>query len=169
MNLDGSNRTRLTKNQRARYSYPEWSPHGTSIAFVSDSEDGAAIHVTNVDGTNQRRLTNPADVIRGLAWSPDGKKIAFAWASERGHSEIYVIDAGGANAKRLTSNKSRGSDHPTWSPDGSKIAYVSGQIVGQGEIYLMNPDGSNSFPLSDDPKQPSSSVGNVRWSPSPRK
>jgi Tol biopolymer transport system component len=50
-------------------------------------------------------------------WSPDGRKIAFHGnANESGSNpnfEIYVMDAGGDNVVRLTTNDSFDA-HPNW-------------------------------------------------------
>jgi TolB protein len=55
------------------------------------------------------------------AWSPDGKKIAFA-RLVGGHPQIFVMNANGGGVRALTHGA---PDHldPTWSPDGKTIAY----------------------------------------------
>jgi TolB protein len=63
-----------------------------------------------------------------------------------GDIEVYVMDADGKNAARLTN--SPGFDgYPSWSPDGSKIAFISGRDD-NAEIYLMNSDGSDQTNLT---------------------
>jgi Tol biopolymer transport system component len=55
------------------------------------------------------------------AWSPDGKRIAFA-SNRDGAYEIYVMNADGGNRRRLTRTPRRkSSDSPDWSPDGRRI------------------------------------------------
>jgi Tol biopolymer transport system component len=80
------------------------------------------------------------------SWSPDGQRIAFT-SDRDGNSEIYVMDADGANPTRLTINAAR--DYaPTWSPDGTKLAFASTR-TGAGDIYSMNADGSGEIRLTN--------------------
>ena len=53
-----------------------------------------------------RNLTRLTDGVwdKEPAWSPDGRKIAFAGYPEELNFEIYVIDADGTNRTRLTHN-----------------------------------------------------------------
>ena len=44
-----------------------------------------------------RNATDPA-------WSPDGTKIAFVRRLAHGNAEIFVADANGTHARRLTTN-----------------------------------------------------------------
>jgi Tol biopolymer transport system component len=64
------------------------------------------------------------------AWSPDGRRIAFARACSRsqpgGDLDLYVVGADGTGLRRLVHTRTN-EEWPTWSPDGSKIAFVSGE------------------------------------------
>jgi Tol biopolymer transport system component len=158
MNPDGTEQRRLT-NTPEDESSPAWSPEGEKIVYVTDVIDGnETIHVMNADGSGQRILG--ASVLQRLlgirgaeepAWSPEGKKIAFASYAGRNNSEIYIMNSDGTGRTRLTDIP--GHDHwpPTWSPDGGRIAFTSDGVEEVGEIYVMNSDGSGLTKLTDDP------------------
>ena len=59
---------------------PAWSPDDTRIAFADD--DGR-VRVVAPDGSDQLTLIRlPGAEISGLAWSPDGRQLAFTAQKE---------------------------------------------------------------------------------------
>jgi Tol biopolymer transport system component len=151
MNADGSGRKQLAEGNG-----PSWSPDAARIVYtVYPANEEGSLFVMNADGSRQRDLKpsvlekvfalGPAD--EEPAWSPDGKKIAFASEDD---GEIYAMNVDGSGRTRLTDIP--GYDHwpPTWSPDGTRIAFTS-EDKEEAEIYVMNSDGSGLTRLSDDP------------------
>jgi hypothetical protein len=65
------------------------------------------------------------------------------------NTEIYVMNADGANQTRLTNNMKH-DYRASFSPDGSKIAFGSDRD-GNFEIYVMNADGTNQTRLTNNP------------------
>src|SRR5215213_8220517 len=125
------------------------------IAFQTDRDGDFEIYAMGPrgelgkHGTKAKKLTNNTDADVTPAWSPNGKKIAFASARDDDH-EIYVMNADGSNQTRLTTVA--GLDQlPTWSPDGSKIAFESNRDVGAPyfEIYVMDANGANPTRLTN--------------------
>jgi hypothetical protein len=82
--------------------------------------DGRLVTV-NADGTGLRTLWTPttSGEITGLAWSPDGNRLAFSHAGR-----IISFDVTAGRGLSLTDG---GSDlHPGWSADGRRIGFLRG-------------------------------------------
>src|SRR4030081_3789859 len=76
--IDGANPRRLTwTGDRNRE--PRWSPDGRWIAFVSDRVKGSSgVFVLPLDGPGEaRELVHQRTSVGALAWSPDGRSIAY--------------------------------------------------------------------------------------------
>jgi TolB protein len=138
MNPDGSGITPLTSNSVGD-SDPCWSPDGSKIVYSSGDASSSAIWVMNVDSSNQKQLTTPADDNYDVepAWSPDGNKIAFIRQFTGGAAFVYylyVMGADGSNPTRLLPAE-YDVHHPSWSPDGTKL------LVGiDPDLALVNPN-----------------------------
>ena len=60
-------------------SSPRWSPSGDRVAYIASSgDDGAEIFVRWMDTGQTARLTQLNQSPGGLAWSPDGSRLAFS-------------------------------------------------------------------------------------------
>jgi len=128
---------------------------GGVITFASDRDGRLAIHVMNADGSDQRRLTDFADMEAYPDWSPDGKQIAFHAHHGSRIWSIHVMNADGSNRRRLTDSETRDAA-PVWSPDGTQIVFSR-----DGDVWVMNVDGSDQRQLTTDP-----AGGNFAdWSP----
>ena len=130
------------------------------ILFTSQRSGAGDIYAVGRDGSGLTQLTTSSAVDTEPAWSPDGRKIAFA--SRRGDGidlDIFVMDADGSNVVRLTN--ARGDDTaPAWSPDGSRIAFQSFRDRNV-ELYVMSSTGASPLRLTNN----SMLDTNPTWSP----
>ena len=168
MNLDGSEKLRLTENPLID-NYPVWSPDETRIAFISHPTElfpertGGRLYTMAPDGTDVRLLTPSLDnvALYPPAWSPDGRRIAFTtmnsdWPDWSYRRALYAVRADGSGLIKVAENLSVSS--PMWSPNGSELAFA---MSGEGEagIYAARPDGSGLRLIVP------GKASLVRWSP----
>ena len=85
-------------------------------------------------GGKPRPLTSDNFYKQSPAWSPDGKKIAFA-SDKAGTADIYTLDLATMAEKRITRFDDSAELRPVWSPDGTRIAF---QRQG-GATYIADP------------------------------
>jgi hypothetical protein len=82
------------------------------------------------------------------AYSPDRTKLVFA--SDRGGSyDLYVADADGRNAVRLTTDPAPESE-PAWSPDGRRIIFAATR-AGSRQLYVISSAGGEARQLTSLP------------------
>ena len=109
VDANGNNLRSLTKSRIDGNRFPVWSPDGATIAFVSDRDGQIDIYLMTADGKNPRNLTFDLREEDRPSWSPDGKRVVFGAyqrnpQGNRAESEVFVMDADGANRVNLTQN-----------------------------------------------------------------
>jgi dipeptidyl aminopeptidase/acylaminoacyl peptidase len=111
------------------------SPDGKKVAWVEvqKDKDGAEtgkhdIYMADLQSGKPIRVTAGAPPTHfdehDLAWSPDGKQLAFlSDAAKTGQLQLYVSAGSGSAPRKLTNAKGLLAA-PQWSPDGKSIALL---------------------------------------------
>jgi len=76
VNADGTN-NRPLRSEAKNFMSPRWSPDGTRLAYVSAAEGSPQLYVRWIDTGQTALLTNLVQAPNAIAWSADGKSIAF--------------------------------------------------------------------------------------------
>jgi Tol biopolymer transport system component len=153
--LDGSSPRPILATSRNEY-YPDWSPKGDQLVFVTDRNGAEEIWLMSQSGNWQRPLVtqdmfaNRPVSLTAPVFSPDGRRIAFS-----GPGGIWIAPATGGTPSRAID---RGV-YPTWSPDGQWLACTRTE---EGKRFVQKFQiGSASPPIRI------GQTGNMRpaWSP----
>ncbi len=165
LDLESLRVRRITASADPRVSnrFPDWSPDGQQVVFVSEDEGGTGdLFLIKQDGSHRRRLTHDPARYENPAWGPNGDWIAF----EKGVGEnwdswgLFLIRPDGSG---LHSLEGTNLFHPSWSPEGTAIAVVTGSeeewygavfSLEDGTLLRVTPEGLT--------------VGSVKWSPDGR-
>jgi acylaminoacyl-peptidase len=130
---------------------PRWSPDSTRIAWISGR---GGIHVLQLQPRQEVGLAPAALAPLTLAWSADGKWLAFTavtpppsaapswappevlpwlWPRPATHTAVFAIPSAGGSARPITGPDFDASGEPVWMPDGKSIVTAASD----GEIYAI--------------------------------
>jgi dipeptidyl aminopeptidase/acylaminoacyl peptidase len=148
----------LDEKKRAPRRFTRIRTRLDNVGWIGDRRQH--VYVVSADGSKEARQLTDGDRDDGSpAWSPDGKRIAFASSRHQDWDiddaqDIYVMAADGtepADPRKLTATDGS-ADSPSWSPDGSRIAYqfTPGvwDIPRHTQIAVMAADGSGRTVLT---------------------
>jgi len=110
---------------------------GDTEVFAVDADSG--------DAKNLSR--SPKSEERYPCWSSDGKSVAFI-SDRSGTPNLYVMDADGANVRRLVDSKSV-CYMPSWQKTKDAERIVFGMHGDKAEMASIRPDGSELTMLGD--------------------
>ena len=131
---------------------PTWSPDGRWVAYTSDKSGAPEIWLWSdvageAAGEGEQapadiQLTRLAARANGLAWSPDGRWIAFS-GDRFGNMDIWKVSVPGGEVHRLTDDPLY-EGYPGWAPDGERLLYVrmDDRWVDH-DVIEIDPDGAN--------------------------
>jgi Tol biopolymer transport system component len=147
------------------------SPLGDKIVFTSLRDGDMEIYSMNLDGSDQKRLTNLPGFDGGPFYSWDGKKILFRGSHPTDKAELqkqkdlqdknlmtpvdldlYIMDADGSNLKRLTDNKSANFG-PFFHPNNKDIIFSSNYKSKSGhsfELWMTDTTGTKMEQITNE-------------------
>lgn len=97
----------------------------TRPAYDRD-EQASHLWLVSTDGSSPpRQITHDRRAESGVAWSPDGRSIAFTTRRDGDdRPQVYLLRLDGGEARRVTT-LSTGARMPVFSPDGRTLAFTS--------------------------------------------
>jgi len=137
---------------------PLFSPDGSEITFMRETEWSSSLWKAGADGSNPRRLAGNLLGPSAAAWSPDGQQIAlstFSRGDRRCH--LYVVSPSGGQLRQITDEEIL-TNRPAWTPDGQWITFSNYD----GEIRKIRPDGTSAQTIT---RLPGKEIRGLKWSP----
>jgi dipeptidyl aminopeptidase/acylaminoacyl peptidase len=101
------------------------------VGFTEGRE--AQVWIVEVDGGTTRRLAEVPGGVEGLAWSPDGTRLACVVRPSRDRdlderSLVVALDVASGRRTVVTGGRDAAFDAPVWLPDGSAILALGGRL-----------------------------------------
>jgi Tol biopolymer transport system component len=138
---------------RGNEAFPSLSPDGTQVAFSWDQEGTTDVYVQLIGSETPLRLTNDPAHERSVAWSPDGRHIAFI-REEPDRDVLYLVSQIGGAVRKVADFAPglRGGDCPpcvfvypavSWTPDSKWLAVAGLRQGSDSGIVLVAADGSS--------------------------
>lgn len=165
---DGGTARRLVTGS-ARLSGPIFSPDGSMVAFTGDYDGNRDVYVVPSTGGQPRRLTwHPGDDT-AIAWTPDGRRIAFR-SQRKSASDpelMFTVPVDGGPASEVALPRVQ---EASYSPNGTQLAYnpnMQWQPAWKGyrggqtrRIWIANLADSSIVRI---PQENNSNDGNPMW------
>ena len=116
-------------NSLGRVGGVQLSPDGTKVLYgityydIEQNKGNCELHVMNVDGSDDRRITHTPSSESGAQWIAGGKKIAFVY-KQGDKTQLWVMNADGTSRTCLTDLEG-GVDGFVFSPDEKHVVLIS--------------------------------------------
>lgn len=148
---DGTERVLLTSGEPSVFlEYPvNWTPDEAGIVFAArpDAELTRIWVAPRNGGPRQPLFADDSIDRRELAWSPDGRRIAYAdydrGAARHGDGisrDIWVADAlEPSRAVNVTSGRVHAPVQVRWAPDARRVAFQAYALAADGSIEALAP------------------------------
>jgi tricorn protease len=133
-----------SKGSRARF--PDWSPDGKNVAYVSDASGEYQIYTVPQMGGDPTQVTEyKGPSIEGINWSPDNKHIAFTTAG----LDLNLVDTSSKQVTTVYADTYAGIGNYDFSPDGKWIAFIASGKNLFSALYLYNVDTAKLTQVDD--------------------
>ena len=157
LDVNKGTQKQLTSNARQNY-YPQVTPDGRHILFLSDRSEALGIWRMDLDGTNATQLVSGP--IQRFTSSGDGKWIIYSAAGPKGMPILWKLAIDGGQPVIL--NEEYWEELPAASPDSKQVTF---QYVKSGAGPMIGQVSLDGGTINDVAKPPFRFSQAFRWTP----
>lgn len=133
---DRSGKALKTVGELGSYMWPQVSPDGKRIAFLS-GDPLWNVWIVDLERGTRTRITFDSAIKAQPSWSADGKKLVYV-AGTGGHTTIRAKAANGTGSEETLVEEPENSAFPQYSPDSKYIVYLRAH-KGRGSEIMAKP------------------------------
>lgn len=152
---DGSNKQSVLIDGFIASESPVVSPDKTRLAMVSFSNAepnyGFSLNLSDLTGKNKKEIAKNSSGISQLAFSPNGKEIAYLKGAAASTNEITAVNIETGKERTLYKDKELVIEDFDWSPIDiltATMAPTGKKASSQSEVYLIDPKNGKSTRVS---------------------
>jgi Tol biopolymer transport system component len=117
--------------------YPQISPDGERLAYVSTQSGAHELWIANRDGSNPRQLTRAdGGIVKVPRWSPAGTHIVYL-ARGRDAVDVHQVEVSTGRVTRLT-HDAINELAPAWTHDGSRVLFGAVGADGRSNVWSVD-------------------------------
>ncbi|HUG42020.1 MAG TPA: DPP IV N-terminal domain-containing protein [Longimicrobiales bacterium] len=138
----GTGEERAVGSGDGAHATPRFSPDGRRMSYV---RDGRELVVAELESGRERVLARgqlwkaPFTAARPLAWSPDGRWLAYLATDGRMFTNVHVVPADGSGEGRAVSRLANAfAGSLAWAPDGTALYFDTQHRTEDGQIARID-------------------------------
>lgn len=138
----------LTHSSGAHDKWPNWSPDGSQVAFVSDMSGEEELYLVAQDGSKPaEQLTRGGSAMRyAPEWAPDGKRLAFSDKD----GKVYVLTLADRKVTEIADARRGQIRDYAWSPRGNFLAFSMPNENPFSAVYVWSAADNQLRRVTDD-------------------
>jgi Tol biopolymer transport system component len=138
-----------------------WATDGRRLALSRFMENGEAVWLAAVDGSDATEIMPPSALQTPADWSPDGRSLLVSLSVD-GYLQVFAYDPASRQKRQITTSP-RDKFEAQWSPDGRSIAMIA-EGDGALQVWRVPAGGGQEEQLTTGHER----LRHISWSPDGR-